>query len=104
MLDFINKHPFITLIISILAIFLMFKIFVGLASGGSSSTSSSGSSYYSRDHKCEYAGCSNYASGTKYCSKHTTYSKCSYPGCNNSVSYSGAKYCSTYELTLYKNK
>ncbi len=52
----------------------------------------------------EYAGCSNYASGTKYCSKHTTYSKCSYPGCNNSVSYSGDKYCSTHELTLYKNK
>jgi hypothetical protein len=58
----------------------------------------SGYSYY---HKCEFEGCTNYASCTQYCSKHTTYEKCAESGCSNNVSYSGAKYCMQHEIEKY---
>lgn len=58
-------------------------------------------SEYSIYHKCEYAECNNYASGTQYCSKHTTYDKCSKNGCSKSVSYLGAQYCIEHEIEFY---
>ncbi len=61
-------------------------------------TNNSGYSYY---HKCEYPGCTNYASASQYCSKHTTYPKCTYPGCDKNVSYTEARYCMEHELSTY---
>lgn len=54
--------------------------------------SSSSSSIYSNYHKCEYSGCTNYASGAKYCSKHNQ-TKCYKSGCNNVEAYVGAGIC-----------
>lgn len=66
---------------------------------------SDNSSNYSNHHKCEYSGCNNYASGTKYCSKHNQ-TKCSKIGCSNTEAYSGAKYCTKhlYESIERKSK
>lgn len=52
-------------------------------------------SIYTKYHKCEYPGCSNYASETKYCSKHNQ-TKCSKPGCSNKEAYQGAGLCRTH--------
>lgn len=54
--------------------------------------SDSSSSTYSKYHKCEYPGCTNYASETKYCSKHNQ-TKCSKPGCSKKEAYQGAGLC-----------
>lgn len=88
---------------SITLLVLMFKG-IGLIIKDDDTTTKKTQSSYSNYHKCEYSGCSNYASGTKYCSKHTTYSKCSKVGCSNSVSYSGARYCAKHELEMYYNR
>lgn len=57
------------------------------------------SNKYSNYHKCEYYGCDNYASGTKYCSKHNQ-TKCSKIGCNNKEAYQGAGYCTEHLLEI----
>lgn len=80
---------------------MFFKILFTDKEDNSTNTSNSN---YSYEHKCEYPGCTNYASKTKYCSRHTTYNKCAISGCSNTVSYSGAKYCAKHELELYSNK
>lgn len=54
--------------------------------------SSSSSSTYSNYHKCEYYECTNYASGTKYCSVHNQ-TKCSKIGCSEKEAYQGAGLC-----------
>lgn len=56
------------------------------------SNTSHNNSGYSNYHKCEYKGCNNYASQTKYCSKHNE-NKCSKVGCNNVEAYQGAGLC-----------
>lgn len=58
-------------------------------------TKDDSSSIYTKYHKCEYPGCSNYASETKYCSKHNQ-TKCSKPGCSNKEAYQGAGLCRTH--------
>jgi len=55
-------------------------------------SSSSSNSTYSKYHKCEYPGCTNYASETKYCSVHNQ-TKCSRPGCSKKEAYNGAGLC-----------
>ncbi len=57
---------------------------------------------YSNYHKCEYAGCTNYASGTKYCSKHNK-TKCIKSGCNKIEAYPGAGYCQEHQLEQILN-
>lgn len=47
---------------------------------------------YSNYHKCEYPGCDNYASKTKYCSKHNQ-TTCSRAGCKNKEAYQGSGLC-----------
>lgn len=79
---------------------MFFKI---LFSDKEDNSKNNSSSNYSYEHKCEYFGCTNYASKTKYCSQHTTYKKCAINGCSNSVSYSSATYCAKHELELYSN-
>lgn len=64
--------------------------------------SSSSSSTYSNYHKCEYNGCSNYASGTKYCSKHNQ-TKCSRAGCSNKEAYQGAGLCKEHLYESIQN-
>lgn len=61
------------------------------------SSSSTYTESYSNYHKCEYAGCTNYASGTKYCSKHNN-KKCIKSGCNKIEAYPGAGYCKEHQL------
>ena len=56
------------------------------------SSSSSSTSSYSKYHKCEYPGCTNYASETKYCSVHNQ-TKCSKTGCSEKEAYQGAGLC-----------
>lgn len=64
--------------------------------------SSSSSSTYSNYHKCEYSGCSNYASGTKYCSKHNQ-TKCSRIGCSSKEAYQGAGLCKEHLYESIQN-
>ena len=55
-------------------------------------SSTTSTEIYSNYHKCEYPGCDNYASKTKYCSIHNQ-TKCSRAGCRNKEAYQGAGLC-----------
>ncbi|MEG1989990.1 MAG: hypothetical protein RR136_03250 [Clostridia bacterium] len=67
------------------------------STNNNSYTKPSSSGTYSDYHKCEYSGCSNYASGKQYCSVHTKKSKCIKSGCSNSEAYASSGYC-TYHI------
>lgn len=58
----------------------------------SHSTSSYINSTQSNYHKCEYPGCTNYASKTTYCSIHNQ-TTCSKAGCSKKEAYQGAGLC-----------
>ena len=89
------------LLISIIILVILFKGASLLLNKMDNSIIEDSSSNYSEYHRCEYPGCDNYASRTKYCSKHTSLKRCSKPGCTNQVSYEGAKYCKKHSIEEY---
>ena len=95
MIDAMNKHPFLTFIIAMSLLFGMGKIIMSSADDSETSTDTKNSSIYSNYHKCEYNGCDNYASGSKYCSIHNQ-NTCIKSGCYNKEAYQGAGYCRTH--------
>lgn len=89
-----KKNSIIGLVIIGLIIFGDIIFFKTLFSGKNDDykNDSNNNNTYSYEHKCEYPGCNNYASKTKYCSKHNQ-TKCSRAGCNNIEAYQGAGLC-----------
>lgn len=87
------KHNLLILIGSIIVLLIIFWIFSAIIENDNSDITSTQT--YTNYHKCEYPGCDNYASKTKYCSKHNQ-TKCSKPGCSNKEAYQGAGLCRTH--------
>lgn len=85
---------------SILFLVLLFKGCSAMIGDSDSTSSSSGT--YSNYHKCEYPGCDNYASKTKYCSKHNQ-TKCSRAGCSSKEAYQGAGLCREHLYSSIKS-
>jgi len=88
--DMSTGKSLLIIIGSILFLLLIFKGCSAMIEDSDSSSSSS--TTYSNYHKCEYPGCDNYASKTKYCSIHNQ-TKCSRAGCSSKEAYQGAGLC-----------
>lgn len=95
----------LVIICSILFISLLLKgcsAMNGDSSSSSGTSKSSTSRTYDNYHKCEYPGCDNYASKTKYCSVHNQ-TKCSKRGCSNKEAYQGAGICKEHLYQSIQN-